>query len=184
MAQNMSSRSDTSEQAAASSLHENAQNLLLALSDAKDYRASTSDLKKPTGLSSSNISGRHAKTLIHEGWAQKVGSEDVNAPNAANVYELTPQGKKQANLLSKRKPTPMSEEQRTLMMQNLQEQVRELEERIEHQGGREASVDDDLLEQVEANSESIENHEDRLDDIGDALDSIEGTLKKVIRRVK
>ncbi len=184
MTQNMSAESDTSEQPAASSLHENAQNLLLALSDAEDYCASTSDLKKPTGLSSSNISGRHAKTLIREGWAKKVGSEDVDAPNSANVYELTSQGKKQANLLSKRKPTPMSEEQRTLMVQNLQEQVRELEERVDRQGGGGTSVDDDLLEQVEANSESIEDHEDRLDDIGDALDSIEGTLTKVIRRVK
>lgn len=159
----MSTSTDTSDgdPSGAFTVHENAQNLLLALYDAENQRASTSDLKEPTDLTAANISGRHAKTLIREGWAKKVGKEDVGAREDANVYEITPEGQREANRLLKRKPVPMSEEDRTLMVQNLRDRVEELEEQVEENENQ--SVPDDLAEQVESNTEAIEDHQSSLD---------------------
>lgn len=161
----MSTPADNGDRPDALSVHENAQDLLLALYNADDHRASTSDLKKPTGLSASNISGRHAKTVIREGWAEKVGSEDVGARSEANVYELTHRGKREANLLLKRKPVPMSEEDRTLMVQQLRDRVEELEE------------------QVDENSEELEEHNYRLNSIDTLLETAIDRIAEVREKV-
>lgn len=190
MVPDMSAIADNGDEPAASNVHENAQNLLLAIYNAEDQRASTTDLKEPTGLSAANISGRHAKTLIREGWVEKVGSQDVGAREDANVYEITSHGKKQANLLLRQKPVPMSEEQRTLMVQQLRDRVDELEEQVEQQGGGSSAVDEivdqvenheerigENTEAIESNSERVDKHQERLDDFEDALGMARGYIK-------
>lgn len=183
----MTTAADNGDQPDALSLHENAQNLLLALHNADNHRASTSDLRKPTGLSAANISGRHAKTLIREGWVEKVGKEDVGARSDANVYELTHRGKREANRLLREKPLPMSEEDRVVAIRKLKKEVRELKGEAGGSSGQSTNEVADRLESHEARLDEIvdrlDDHEDRLVQHDDRLGKIDSVLETAIDKI-
>jgi chromosome segregation ATPase len=116
-----------------SDLHRNAEKTLKALHELGG-RANTQELVQRTGLTSSNISGTHAQTLLREDLIEKDGTEDVGAPVEANVYKLTYEGELLADSLElELNVDDLSEElvQQDRQITNLQEQVSALEAEVD-----------------------------------------------------
>ena len=179
----MSAGTDAGDSPAAASLHDNAIQILLYLKTQEEERASTTAIRDATGLSAANISGHHAVTLIEEGYIEKTGKEPGDAPRDANVYTLTHRGRKEANNLLNERQAPMSKADMIRHMNQLQDRVDELEAMVDEPRA-ESGVDDDLLDQVETNSELVEEHEKRLEKHWQYLDRILDSLDKVSDKVQ
>ena len=160
-------------------LHHNAVNILLAIYDAEDETANTTQIGAVTGLSSPNISGNHAQTLEQEGLIERAGTVESSAPNDTNVYTVTHRGRKEAKRLLNQTDAkvPIADGEKLALLHFVKEHRREIEQYIEGEmAGSGGGGDDDLVEQVRENSK-------RLDDQEDALESARRTLEKVVNRV-
>lgn len=107
-------------------LARNAERVLAAIA-ANGDRANTSEIRQATGLSSSNISGTHARTLVREGLARVDGQEDVGQALPANVYVLTPEGQRVARTLEADTDAAALH----LEVERLRDRVDELESQVE-----------------------------------------------------
>ena len=169
-------------------LHYNAVNILLAIYDAEDETANTSEIGATTGLSSANISGNHAQTLEQRGLIERAGSIESNAPNDTNVYTLTHRGRKEAKRLLKQTDAevPMSDGEKLALLNFLKEHREELEQLSAPTSQHSSVTDqkrDELVDQIEENSAMLENLKDRIDDFDEALDIIHDHLKTLFKKV-
>lgn len=144
-------------------LHHNAVNVLLAIYDQEDKTATTTEIRHVTGISSANISGGHAQKLEERGLIEKTGSVETEAPIATNEYKATPRGLKESKRLLKQTPAeiPMSEGKKLALLNFLEEHREEIKA-FSAQSEQTSSIEeqqlDDLAEQVEENTEKLDDH--------------------------
>lgn len=167
-------------------LHENAVAILLYIADQDDEQANTSEISTATSLSSANISGGHAQTLEQQGYIEKAGSVESNAPNNTNVYKLTHQGRKESKRLSKENPVPISDRERDLLLNVLKENLHKLDQPDGTERGSESSATKsevkELTEAINELNERLTKHDKRLATHEKTLDEHEGLIDKLDSR--
>ncbi|ADJ14514.1 hypothetical protein [Halalkalicoccus jeotgali] len=168
-------------------LHHNAVNVLLAIYDAEDETANTSQIGAVTGLSSANISGGHAQTLEREGLIERAGSVESSAPRDTNVYTVTHRGRKEAKRLLNETDAevPMSDGEKLALLNLLKDHAGGIEQAPRSRGQDAVSREElkELRQEVAEVKSMLESHEERLNDHDDGFENAWNTLEKVVDRV-